>query len=249
MKYFLGGIRLVLLVIFSSLTHLCYSTYILFSKHTNQKGYKLRKFYLSVILPLMGIRVQKKGLVNTKPALYVCNHRGLLDFTITLNYVEAFILSKAEVRKYPILGKGSGYTGVFWVDRGDKNSRGSARQAIIEILKSGENVFIFPEGTTHYERTSMDFKIGSFEEVVKEGFAVVPVALEYKTGRDYWKNMNMVQMYFSQFGKLFTRCKLHYGPALHGYNNAEKLCSDARKWIDDELISMQKDWSEVWTES
>ena len=55
--------------------------------------------------------------------------------------------------------------------------------------------------------------------------------------------------YFSQFGKLFTRCKLHYGPALHGYNNAEKLCSDARKWIDDELISMQKDWSEVWTES
>lgn len=249
MRYLIGGFRFIFLVIFTFLAWVAYRFFLLFKKHNDPRGFVLRSIYLDITNFVMGNRVKVSGKPIEETALYVCNHRGLLDFFVVLHHVKAFVLSKEEMRNFPILGPASQYTGVIFVKRENKNSRGAARKSIVEALESGRNVLLFPEGTTNTSRTTMEFKIGSFEEISKNGFSVVPVALEYKSNRDLWfQGMSIITMFFSQYGKLITDSKVSFGPALKG-NDAKQLMNDAREWIDNELLESQKDWSKVDYES
>lgn len=244
MSHLIAGIRVVLMILVLSIFYLGYKLFLLFFPHTDRRGFKLRRLFLRIIIVVLGMRIKKSGQTHDSPALYVCNHRGILDFFITLRYVDAFVLSKAEVEKIPILAPASAYTGVIYVKRQDKSSRGAARKAIIDALNAGRNVFVFPEGTTNYQQRTMDFKIGAFEEVAKHGFPVVPVALEYKTRRDYWKDISTGSMIVQQYGKLFTRCKLKFGTPISN-DDPIALCNQAKQWIDNTLVEMQQDWSTV----
>jgi len=245
MRYLIGSVRVILFFVFTILIYLGYNFVLLFVKHTDERGFKMRQVFLKVIIFFMGMRIDKKGQSDFTPALYVCNHRGLMDFFIVLRFFDAFILSKDEVQKIPIFPKAAGYTGVFYVKRDKKSSRGAARQAIVDLLKKGRNVLIFPEGTTNIERTTTDFKKGAFEEASKLGMPVVPIALEYKSRRDYWKDISMSKMFFSQYGKIFTRCKVEFGPPIYN-DDASQMMNSAKMWIDDKLIEMQEGWSEVY---
>jgi 1-acyl-sn-glycerol-3-phosphate acyltransferase len=244
MKYVLALIRFILLFLIITVYYGVYRLTLLVSNHNVARGFNLRRFVLQSVNPVLGFRIEKALNYADEPALYVCNHRGLLDFFIVLRYVDAFVVSKAEVKNIPIFASAASYTGIIFVDRQSKESRGATRRAIIETLGRGGNVLIFPEGTTNIAQTTMDFKPGAFEEVASHGFPVVPIALEYKTPRDYWKNISTFQMFVSQFGKWTTHAKLHFGPVIKS-DDSKILQERSRDWIDNELIEMQKDWSQV----
>lgn len=245
MRYLLAGLRLVL---FSLITILCYAGYkvvLIFYPHNRRQGFMLRKVFLNLINPMLGFSIQRENMpVSDKPTLYVSHHRGMLDFFVVLRYVNAFVVSKAEVSKIPVFAPAASYTGVIFVKREDKKSRGATRRAIVDILQKGGNVLIFPEGTTNTGKTTMEFKKGAFEEMAKFGFPVVPVALEYKTKRDVWWEGGNWQMFVSQFGKWRTHCRLSFGQPINS-KDPDTLLNTSREWIDDKLVEMQKGWSEV----
>ena len=245
LKYICGTFRAVFLML--EVVVVVYSYIIvtkLFVKHKPEYGFRVREIYLKILNPIIGFNVDVKGIPDTKPALYVSNHRGILDFFVILRYVDAYILSKAEVAKIPVFGYASKFTGTFFVDRENKNSRSATRDAIVEILKSGHNVLLFTEGTTNNQKTTAEFKLGAFEEAAKNGFPVVPVALEYKTKEDLWKDTPMGHQFYSQFGKCKTHVKLAFGPKIES-SDGKYLMDESRKWIDSNLIAMQENWSEV----
>ena len=244
MKYILAGTRFVLMVFFLAVYYGGYRISLLWRKHTVQRGFYLRQTVLNTLNPIMGFRIDVSGQPVKSPALYVCNHRGLLDFFVTLRYIDAFVVSKAEMKNMPIIGPGAVHSGVIFVQRDDKNSRRATRQAISDTLLQGQNVLLFPEGTTNIKQTTAEFHTGAFQELAGTGIPVIPMALEYRTKRDYWKNISIREMFVQQFGKWNTHCRLRFGPPLYSEDGLE-LASQAREWIDRSLIEMQSGWSNI----
>jgi 1-acyl-sn-glycerol-3-phosphate acyltransferase len=249
MIFFKSILSVIRLMLFAITLIISFFTYYLiariFFRHTTESGFAFRKYYLTFLNTIMGIREKIEGKPFDQPALYVCNHRGMTDFFINLKHLNAFILSKAEVEDIPVLGYIANYTGIFYLDRKSKNSREAARKAIVEILKSGHNVILYPEGTTNDEKTTMNFRLGAFEEAANNRFRVVPIALEYKSKDDIWKSTSMVKQFINQFGKVFTFAKMSFGEPIENDDPAI-LMQESKKWIDNKLLEMQQNWSDAY---
>jgi 1-acyl-sn-glycerol-3-phosphate acyltransferase len=207
-----------------------------------ERAFRLRRRYVQIAVKILGIRIEKKGEPTNEPCLYVCNHRSFSDPLIVCSYLDAFVIAKAEVQDIPILHKGAMLTGVIYVQRDDKKSRSSARQVLIDTIKSGDNVLVYPEGTVSAGAVTLPFKTGTFLEAAKHGFPVVPIALEYRDEVDLWEKRSLTKQYFLQFRKARTETKIRFGPVLRGEDGA-KLHQDAEKWVNDSLKEMQAGWS------
>lgn len=194
-----------------------------------------------LFIHLLGLRIKKDGKAKIQPALYVCNHKGVFDFFVVLRFLNAFIVSKSEMSKIPIISQGAAYTGIIYVTRENKESRSAVRDLIRKTLEKGHNILIFPEGTTHGGKTTLEFRMGSFVEAAKIGIPVVPVALEYKNTRDYYVDIPALKMYFRSFGKLWTHCSISFGEEIHEAD-PEILCQKTKSWIDNKLLEMQHDF-------
>lgn len=249
-KYFSKAIlALIRLLIFAVTLIISFPLYFFFirpfHKDKIQSGFDYRSTYLTFINYVLGIRSIVKGKPSVKPALYVSNHRGLVDFFVNLKYLDAYIISKAEVEDIPILGYFAKFTGIFYLERKSVDSRKAARIAILQILQSGRNVLIYPEGTTNIERLTKEFRIGAFEVAIQNGFPVVPVAMEYKTTDDLWKNTSMASQFVKQLGKYTTQMKTYFGDPIYT-DNPRVAMEQSREWIDNTILEMQKNWSEIY---
>src|SRR6202042_3272742 len=67
--------------------------------------------------------------------------------------------------------------GHLWFDRTDANSRLRQAEQMEEILRHGESVFVFPEGTFTSDDGVRPFQLGAFKAAVAAGVPIIPVSL------------------------------------------------------------------------
>ena len=80
-------------------------------------------------------------------AVLVANHTSLLDINAAFSASPTPIvfLSKASVRKVPLLGKLNELAGTVFVERGNRASSERAVNQLTSTLKNGRSVLVFPE--------------------------------------------------------------------------------------------------------
>ncbi len=217
----------------------------IFKGNTPERAFRLRRRWIRwVVLPILNIKYKVKGKPPITPALYVCNHRSFVDPLINCAYLDAYIIAKAEIAKYPIINKGAEMTGVLWVKRDSTKSRNATREKLVETLLDGYNVLVYPEGTVGVTPETLKFSKGTFAEAVKNNIPIVPIALEYRDTKDLWQDTSFVQHYFNQFASWRTEVKMSFGPAMTA-EDGPQLSLDAQAWINAELKEMQQDWTKV----
>ncbi len=242
--YILAIIRGILAFGMMSIFILAYGISCIFIPHTKSRALKLRENYLKFIgIPILNIDIEVEGKPIETPALYVSNHRSFSDPAVACRYLRAFVLAKAEVAAYPIINKGAELTGVIWVNRNDQTSRSTARSKLVETIKSGYNILLYPEGTVGIHRETLPFKVGSFFEAAENNIPVVPIAIEYMSPKDLWVKEKFVPQYLYQFSKWKTSVKLRFGEPIIS-NDGNELCRQSHVWINQQLKNMQKDWKE-----
>lgn len=123
----------------------------------------------------------------------------MLDPLIELSWIDTYILSKAEVGDYPLLGRGARETGVVFVHREDQQSRRLALNAIETLLKSQCSVLIYPEGTTHTGDLTGEFRKGAIELAFDLGIPIVPVMIEYPDHTYYWSHEKLLDYFLRIF--------------------------------------------------
>jgi len=101
----------------------------------------------AVLLPW---RVQAVGIERIPlqgPLIVAANHRSYLDPPVLGAYLPRmlFYMAKRELFNIPLLGRAIAAVGAFPVDR--TGNPLSAIKRAVEVLKGGEAVAIFPEGT------------------------------------------------------------------------------------------------------
>ncbi len=207
----------------------------------NRLGYRER--WSRGMARLVGFRFTFSGeLPDGGPYLFVGNHRSTLDPLLAFYKIQAWPLSKAWVKDWPLVGRGSQLTGIIFVVKESKNSRHAAKERILEELEKGNSILIYPEGHTHVEPLTKTFHKGSYEQAAKGDFPVVPFILEYKDVEDYWDHTeNFVQHFIRAFGKRRHDVHLGIGPVLRS-DNPWTLMRESRKWIDQAMVDIHREW-------
>lgn len=88
------------------------------------------------------------------------------------------IMAKAELLRIPVLGFLLKKFGVFGVERG-KSDVGAIKEAI-RVLKGGQKLLMFPEGTRFKEGETHEAKTGAAMLALRTGVPVVPIWIPAK---------------------------------------------------------------------
>jgi fatty-acyl-CoA synthase len=142
---------------------------------------RLARFEAHLALGLAGLRPRGRGFAHIPEgaAILVANHAGYLDFLIcaaTLPSDIRFVI-KGELRDVPLVGPVLRRVGHVFIDRHSTARSLADLEAVVELLRAGQRVVLFPEGTFSADVGMRPFKLGSFRLACETGAPVVPVAI------------------------------------------------------------------------
>ncbi|MBE7040296.1 MAG: 1-acyl-sn-glycerol-3-phosphate acyltransferase [Ruminococcaceae bacterium] len=146
--------------------------------------FKIIKFLIKCFLHVF-FRLKVHNIENFPKeggTIVAINHKSNWDavFCVALLPRRIFFMAKQELFSKPLLGKIVKWAGAFPVNRGTADV-GAIKNAI-KILKNGECMAIFPEGTRVREGEPHEIKSGVAMIAEKTKAPVVPVAIKGKYG-------------------------------------------------------------------
>lgn len=240
MKNIRAWVKLVLVIFVLIWYTLAFRLVALFKGKTIERGFYFRRKFCRRSLRILGINYKHEGQAYSGGAcLYVSNHRSLLDPLIQLGYIDAFIVSKAEVGDYPLIGKGAKETGIILVHRDSQSSRKAALGAIEEKLLAGYPVLIYPEGTTNGGDLTKEFRRGAIELAFQRGIPIVPVMIEYPNPDYYWVDGSFMEYFLGKFSqKIIHQVWGQVGTQLTE-STVKSIAKDTRDHVDSLIIDVR----------
>jgi 1-acyl-sn-glycerol-3-phosphate acyltransferase len=143
-------------------------------------AYRFNRAFMSVWMPICGYRVTVDGWDKVDPNktyMFVCNHSNMLDLPVCGYFLQHYYksLAKKELKKVPFFGFLIRISCIL-VDRSSAESRRRSTQTIIDRLRRGTSIFIFPEGTRNTTKQPMkNFYSGAFKTAVMAQVPVMPI--------------------------------------------------------------------------
>lgn len=176
-----------------------------------------------VLKPVYRFRIYGRERLPEGAAVICGNHTARVDavlVALSMGSSGRFTaMAKAELFRYPILGKLLASLHVFPVNRG-KNDVLAIKHAL-KALKEGQQLVIFPEGTRVHEGEKAEAKTGAGMLALRSNVPVVPV-------------------YITPGKKAFRGCKIVYGtpfvPQCEGKPNQQ----DYQRVTDEIMAAIQK---------
>ena len=130
------------------------------------------------LLHILSVDVEVIGIPDASARFLVSNHISWLDIPVIGAQCNVHFLSKAEVRKWPLIGQLSVAAGTVFIKRGAGESQQKSRE-VAEHLQRGRTVLVFPEGTTTDGTGLRRFFPQLFNAPLIAGTDVQPVAVRY----------------------------------------------------------------------
>lgn len=218
----------------------------------SQRQKSIRQWWLKKVVKIVGLHLttigeQPKDGVS---ALWVSNHVSWLDIPIIGSENVAF-LSKAEIRKWPMIGWLGEKGGTVFIQRGGHNASQIAAEKIAENIHSGDSVIVFPEATTTDGRDVKHFHARIFAPAIDHGIRVQPIAIRYLDNEGshhpnvVWGDESFLSNLFKILGESSIYVELHFLPVLESSNISERkqLADLAYKQIR-EVVKTPKQKSE-----
>ena len=169
-KLVLFTVALILLIFLS----------VLFAKIIPSIEKWLPVFFHKMLLWLLSIEVEIVGETSRsrKGNLFISNHLSYLDIPILGSKFPLRFVAKSEVKSWPLFGFLAKKGRSIFIRR-NKTDSFNQKNKILDVLTSGEKVFIFPEGTTSDGNRVLKFKSSSFSSVENQIFTIQPIVIVY----------------------------------------------------------------------
>lgn len=198
-------------------------------KHSSitQKQKNIREWWLKKVVSIVGISLSVKGNSHKGSALWVANHISWLDIPIIGSEGAAF-LSKAEIRKWPVIGWLAEKGGTVFIQRGSKNASQIASLNIAETINGGDHILIFPEGTTGNGHELKHFHARMFASAIDHNLPVQPIAIRYLDAHGnlhpkiFWGDESFMSNLMSILGETGIHVELTFFPILDGHKFTER---------------------------
>ncbi len=134
------------------------------------------------VMKKTGVNVIVNGLENIpqdRNFVLIANHQSMVDIFVIMETIGRPIgfISKAELKKVPILRKWMSSVGCVFMNRSDLRESMQALLDGIKKVKEGYSLCIFPEGT-RTDGQMLEFKGGSFKLATKSGAPILPLTID-----------------------------------------------------------------------
>lgn len=141
-------------------------------------------YYHQFICRLISLRIKQYGSPTTdRPLLIVSNHSSWMDILVISASTRVCFVSKKEVGSWPIFGTLAKLQRTVFIERAERRTVATQRDAMHARLEQGQRLSLFPEGTSSDGRHVLSFKSSLFSlATVRPGGAslkVQPVSIAY----------------------------------------------------------------------
>lgn len=206
---------------------------------------KHMRVWVRLLLRMFGVRVNQGSeapVQRAKARLVVSNHRSPIDIAVMLSIFGGQVLSRDDLKNWPILGRAARKAGTIFVDRDESASGAKAIREIQRRLKGGATLIVFPEGFTCAGDEVRPFRLGAFVGLKNVDVEIVPAGLAYDPGVE-WVDETFMRHLDRVASRARTRVSVcigepiraegraaELGKRLHG--EVQKLVNEARVRLD-----------------
>jgi 1-acyl-sn-glycerol-3-phosphate acyltransferase len=132
------------------------------------------------LLRTIDIELLASGAAHPGATLIVANHVSWLDVAaIHATAPHARFVSKSDVLRWPLLGWMIRNAGTLFIERERKRDALRVVHAVVQALKEGQTVAVFPEGTTGSGPEPLPFHANLLQAAIASATPVQPVALRF----------------------------------------------------------------------
>jgi 1-acyl-sn-glycerol-3-phosphate acyltransferase len=144
---------------------------------------RLPRFYPRGCCRIIGIELTTRGAPSSAhPVLFVANHATYLDITVLGALIRGSFVAKAEIANWPFFGLLARLQRTVFIERRSAHAA-QHRDEIARRLAAGDDLILFPEGTSSDGNRILPFKSALFSvaerEVDGRPLIVQPVSIAY----------------------------------------------------------------------
>jgi 1-acyl-sn-glycerol-3-phosphate acyltransferase len=120
-------------------------------------------FYHRICARIIGLDIVVRGRrVTEAPVLYVSNHSSYLDIMVLGSLIPGSFVAKSEVAGWPLFGLLAKLQRTVFIERKARGTVGQQRDDMRARLEDGDNLILFPEGTSSDGSRTLPFKTALF---------------------------------------------------------------------------------------
>lgn len=173
----------VRLVLYLGWTFACIPVQVVAVRLKSRFKVRFPMFYHKRCLRLLGVELEVRGEQSDgHPVLFVVNHSSYLDIMVLGALIPGSFVAKAEVAGWPLFGLLAKLQRTVFVDRRARFVA-AQREEMLGRLKGGDDLILFPEGTSSDGNRVLPFKsaLMSTAEIEIDGrpITVQPVSIAY----------------------------------------------------------------------
>jgi len=124
---------------------------------------------------VQGVQHVRRG----RPYVYMANHASLIDTPALFAYLphQFRIMAKKSLFNVPFMGWHLRTAGHFPIDHGNPRKTATSLRRVIEGVKAGRSLAVFPEGRRTEDGQLQAFEPGAFKIALRAGVPIVPVTI------------------------------------------------------------------------
>lgn len=197
------------------------------------------------LLSISGVKLtvlpHSHAMPNSAGRMLVANHISWLDI-YTINAIAPMrFVAKDDIRRWPVVGWLAARAGTVFIRRGCRTSAQEVNQTLANVLRGGDCVVVFPEGTTTDGNDIKPFKSSLFQAAVHAQATVQPLALRYpgqhggsNPAAAYYDDITLWQSLCAVLQQRRTEAEIHVlAPIDTSALNRQQICQLAQAQIAD----------------
>ena len=214
----------------------------------------LVQFWSRVLLLVLGLRLELHldaragAIAATRGSLLVINHISWVDVFVIAAVTPARFVAKAEIARWPLLGRFARAVGTVFVERRRHHAVAHVNHAVTARLRAGQSIGIFPEGTTTDGSQLLRFHANLVQPAIDARAPVIPLALQYRQdgmptrAAAFIGEMNLIESMWRILVTPRLTAQLHWLPALDGkQDNRHAIARRARAAIGAALVLVDQE--------
>jgi len=150
------------------------------------KSFKSRliQWWCRKLLAAFNLQVSSHGHIPAKDAqltttMFVANHISWSDIHAINSVIALRFIAKSEIRNWPVFGYLVSRANTLFIDRSRKRDAKRTIDVAVQSLQAGDNLCLFPEGTTTDGSVLHPFKSSLIQAAIEAKASIRPVAIRY----------------------------------------------------------------------
>lgn len=150
------------------------------------ESYRVRliQWWCKNLLAAFNLQVSSHGHIPAKDTpltttMFVANHISWSDIHAINSIITLRFIAKSEIRNWPVFGYLVSRANTLFIDRSKKRDAKRTIDVAVQSLQAGDNLCLFPEGTTSDGTVLYPFKSSLIQAAIEARASIRPVAIRY----------------------------------------------------------------------